>query len=374
MSVVDPVLRFLPWLVFGQGIFLSIAVLSRWNHTGNRYLGFFLFLLSLHGLVALTWQNPTGMLNPVLSVFMSGLPFLYGPLIYHYVWHSLYRNWDDGKPFIIHALPALINFLMYGGILLLIGPVEYTAIAVDVLEGRGPMYVRAVEYLKVVLGTVYAIFIIRLLRQNKNALSKWAAREQRGRWLRWLTVAFAFNWILVLVSAVMLWSGGFPRDWGLAFTSIQLATFLVFLYMIAFFALRYPSVLNPREIREAIRKKLNLPDGFIEETLKRLSRAETGLFFTDPEITLPSLAKELGLHPNALSYIINEERESGFRGYLNKLRLENFLQLAADAGKEHQNPSTFLEMAFASGFSSKTTFLRAFRQRYGTTPAVYLSK
>ena len=370
MNIVDPILRFLPWLVFGQGLFLSIAVASRWKHASNRNLGLFLFFLSIHGLIALAWQDPAGRRLPEISVLFSCLPFLYGPLMYRYVWYSLYRDWKDSVPFAVHAIPALVNFFIYGMIYLTVGRETYGDIAREVFAGRGPVYVIAIEYAKVVHGILYAILIIRLLRRNNEAIKRWAAEKQRRLWLRALAAAFALSWTLVLVSAVLLWSPGFPEDLNLLVIALQLVAFLAFLYMVAFFALRYPSVLNPREIREAIRRKLNLPEGFVDETLRRLKVAEEQEFYVNPEVTLPSLAQSLGLHPNALSYIVNEESGVGFREYLNNLRLEWFLRIAADNPDRKSN----LEMAFAAGFSSKTTFLRAFRTRFSTTPVDYLSK
>jgi AraC-like DNA-binding protein len=373
MDILDPVLHFLPWLVFGQGLFLSAAVISRWKHKGNRYLGTFLFLLSLHGLVALAWQNPGGRIVPEITVFLSGLPFLYGPLIFRYVWHGLYRNWKDPVPFAVHAIPATVNFLLYGAIYLLVGRDDFAEIAGEVFAGDVPAYVAAVEYLKFAQGLIYAFLILRLVRRHQEALSRWAARDQRGRWLGWLAASFAFTWALVLVSAVLLWTGSFHYGLGKVVSVAQLVTFLAFLYMVSFFALRYPAVLDPQEVREAIRRKLNLPAGFIQETMLRLKAAEERSFFIDSEVTLPSLAEKLGLHPNALSFIVNEETGTGFREYLNGLRLEHFLKLASAHTGGKTDGATFLEMAFASGFSSKTTFLRAFRTRFETTPADFLA-
>jgi len=369
MIFADPILRLLPWLVFGQGLLLSIAVFSKRKHVSNRYLSIFLFMLSIHGLVALAWQNPEEQIIPELSVLFSCLPFLYGPLIYRYVWHGLFRNWPDPVPFVVHALPALANIVLYGIVYLAGGGDHFASIVVEVFSGRAPFYVILIEWGKIIMGLTYTGLIIRLIYRNQDGVKRWAAREQRRRWLKTLISAFSLCWLIVLVSAILMWSRKFPENLGIIITGIQLVAFLAFLYMVTFFALRYPAILEPRDIREEIRRKLNLPEGFVEETLKRLEKARSARFYTDPEITLPVLAEKLGLHANALSYIVNEETDSGFREYLNNLRLEDFLlQATSNDGNKTQ-----LDMAFEAGFSSKTTFLRAFRGRYNTTPAEYLT-
>jgi AraC-like DNA-binding protein len=281
----------------------------------------------------------------------------------------MFRNWADPVPFVIHALPALANVILYGIVYLAGGRDHFASVVVEVFAGRAPLYVILIEWGKIIMGLTYTGLIIRLIYRNQDGVKRWAAREQRKRWLKALISAFTLCWLIVLVSAILMWSRKFPENLGIIITGIQLVAFLAFLYMVTFFALRYPAILEPRDIREEIRRKLNLPEGFVEETLKRLEKARLARFYTDPEITLPMLAKNLGLHANALSYIVNEETDSGFREYLNNLRLEDFLlQAASDDGNKTQ-----LDMAFEAGFSSKTTFLRAFRGRYNTTPAEYLA-
>jgi len=393
----------LPWLVFAQGLLLAVVVATRWRHRSNRFLAAFLLLLSVHGLVGFAWQNPSSLVAAVAGALLSCVPFLYGPLVYRYVWHSLFREWRGRVPFVVHAIPALLNLALYGGILLAVGGGEFAAVAAGVFSGRAPTYVLAVEGGKILSGVLYTAAIVRLVVRHREGLRRWAAREARRRWLVALVSAFAANWVLVVIAAVFLWGSAVPEGVTEIITAAQLLALLGFLYLVSFFALRYPAVLDPKEVRQEIRRKLNLPPGFVQETMRRLEKARIERFFTDPEVTLGSMAERLGLHPNALSYIINEETGRGFREYLNGLRLEEFLRLAGAAAGEaggaaggvsamrgttgaaraetdpdgsapSRDTPTHLELALEAGFASKSTFLRAFKSRYGTTPATYLAR
>lgn len=253
-------------------------------------------------------------------------------MIYRYVWHSLFRALPDPIPFVSHALPAAINLLLYLFFYIVAGPAAF--------DGNAPLFVLLVEWAKILSGFIYTALIIRLLRRNISGLREWAAPVERRRWIVTLVASFLANWIIVLVAATLLWSTRVSADLRIIITGIQLL-----------------AVLDPKEIRAAIRDRLNLPPGFVEETLHRLERFKEERRYTNPDVTLPTLAERVGVHPNALSYIINEEMGMGFREYLNRLRLHEFLRLAFDAG-----------------FSSKSTFLRAFREHYGTTPSDYLAK
>ena len=302
----------LPWLIFVQGILLSLLVLSKGRYKSNRYLGIFLILLSFNGLVSLLWFIPRNRTFAEIYVGMGALPFLYGPLIYRYVWHGLYRDISDSVPFALHSIPAALDFLFYLILYLVKGRIWFLAVAEQVLTGNAPFYVSLLEWLKVLQGLFYCGLIVRMLFRHRKALKRLASGREHRRWLITLIIVFILNWVLVLVSAVILWTGRFSADFNLILSGVQLCAFLAFIYTLAFFAVRFPVILAPKAIREEIRKKLNLPAGFIEETLRRLEKAEKRKFYTDTEVTLASLASDLGLHPNALSFIINETREKGF--------------------------------------------------------------
>ena len=360
-------LRVLSWLVFGQGILLGAVCFGRARHKSNVYLGILLALLSIHALIGLSGPARQG--DVELRVMLGFLPFLYGPLVYRYVWHSLFRDWPDPVPFALHALPAAMNVLVYGGYHLIAGRAGFLEAVDAVFAGRPPWFVTVVEWAKVVQGASYTVWIVVLLRRHREALRRWAAREQRRRWLRWMLAVFALNWALVLVSGLLVWGRSDADPLRALVNALQLAALLAFLYTVTFFVLRYPAVMDPKEVREEIRRKLNLPEGFVEETLRRLDAARDAGAFADPEVTLSSLAEKIGLHPNALSYIVNETYGTGFREYLNGWRLEEFLRTAREAGADRP----LLDSAYAAGFASKTTFLRAFRKRYGATPSEYLT-
>ncbi|MDT8297770.1 MAG: hypothetical protein RQ801_05675, partial [Spirochaetaceae bacterium] len=215
--------------------------------------------------------------------------------MYRYIWHGLYRGWEDRVPFIAHAAPALANLTIYAVLYVVLGRKEFNGIAESVYAGRPPFYVAAIEWAKIAQGLIYAALVLRLLWKHREGLKRWAQAKQRRLWLWALGVSFSAIWLLVLASGIVLWTGS-GGDLSNTLIASQLLVFLAFFYMITFFSLRYPSVLDPKETREEIRKKLNLPEGFVEETLRRLKKAETARFFTDPEVTLASLARRLGLH------------------------------------------------------------------------------
>jgi AraC-like DNA-binding protein len=90
--------------------------------------------------------------------------------------------------------------------------------------------------------------------------------------------------------------------------------------------------------------------------------------FLDANLTLESVAKELGISTSYLSRIINAELKMSFTEYLNKLRIEQ-------AKLYLNNPSfsnyTILAIGMEAGFNSKSSFFNVFKKITGSTPLAY---
>lgn len=96
---------------------------------------------------------------------------------------------------------------------------------------------------------------------------------------------------------------------------------------------------------------------------------ETEQPFLNAQLSLRSLAEMLDLHPNKLSYLINEKTGMNFNEFINQFRLVHFKQLANDPKNAHL---TILGMAYESGFNSKTVFNAYFKKAEGTTPGSWI--
>jgi AraC-like DNA-binding protein len=93
--------------------------------------------------------------------------------------------------------------------------------------------------------------------------------------------------------------------------------------------------------------------------------------YLDPGLSLRALADQLGMHPNQLSWLLNESIGKNFSEFVNHYRVEAFKQLAKDPGNAHL---TLSGLAYESGFNSKTVFNTYFKQQTGLTPKQYLKQ
>jgi len=91
--------------------------------------------------------------------------------------------------------------------------------------------------------------------------------------------------------------------------------------------------------------------------------------YLDPKLSLAALAQQLDISPNQLSQIINQEANVNFHDFVNKYRVDEFIQNAL----ENKNFS-LLALALDSGFNSKSSFNYIFKKQKGISPSKYLSE
>lgn len=91
--------------------------------------------------------------------------------------------------------------------------------------------------------------------------------------------------------------------------------------------------------------------------------------YLNPDLSLRSLAGLISIHPNQLSWLLNESLGKNFNEFVNHYRVETFKSLAKDSANAN---ITVLGLAYDSGFNSKTVFNTYFKKETGLTPRQFL--
>lgn len=90
--------------------------------------------------------------------------------------------------------------------------------------------------------------------------------------------------------------------------------------------------------------------------------------YTDSTLNREKIAEKLGISPGYVSQIINTVTGDNFAHYINRYRVEAVKEMILNAEYENYN---LLAMGLESGFTSKTTFYKAFKKITGQTPNEY---
>ncbi|MEP3571464.1 MAG: helix-turn-helix domain-containing protein, partial [Flavobacteriaceae bacterium] len=90
--------------------------------------------------------------------------------------------------------------------------------------------------------------------------------------------------------------------------------------------------------------------------------------YRDSTLNREKVAKQLGISAGYLSQLVNTVAEKNFTNYINHYRIEAIKEMILDS--EFENYS-LLAIGLESGFTSKTTFYKAFKKATGMTPNAY---
>jgi len=119
-------------------------------------------------------------------------------------------------------------------------------------------------------------------------------------------------------------------------------------------------------------RRFKISDDIAEEYFKKLiDFMDNEKPYIDPDLTLIQLAEYLNISRNHLSYIINEFAKVNFYDFINSYRIEMSKKLLMEKNSKNIN---ILDVAYDSGFKSKSTFYRIFKECTQLTPIDYRKK
>jgi putative ABC transport system permease protein len=97
-------------------------------------------------------------------------------------------------------------------------------------------------------------------------------------------------------------------------------------------------------------------------------KIEASLLYQDPDLSVGALAEQLDIPAHELSRIINGGLKKNFSDLINEYRIRDVVAKMLNPAYDH---ITLLGIAYESGFNSKTTFNRTFKEITGKSPAEY---
>lgn len=367
-------MEFLVYSGLTSFLFLLVLLAKRFRKSFAHRLLFFLVLCLafIFGGYASTYMKLAWLQAAVLPLAIC-MPLALGPLLRAYI-HAIYNRSKTVNNLLRNLLPfAIVVFLF--------SLPKYLQVAFYVPTSRLGMLVYSGIAVFSILHLIYFLigntrwlrFYERKLKQQYTSLTDRDLRWYRT-WVRGLII-----FVLVDMSAVplLLW-----KDSVLLTVQLNLLFFVGLIWWLCYRGIHQPAIFlvsdaeeesSPRVSNTAvvpeIGKELNKEDTELRAALELLFAKEN--IYLRQDLSLDILAAHMGVSNKKISQLLNEGLDTSFYDYVNTYRIAHFKQ-RLQAGEAQQ--LTLLALAFDSGFNSKATFNRVFKQREGVTPLQYKKK
>ena len=326
---------------------------------------------------------------PHLYKSAAPITFLIAPLGYLYVRSVLFNEVAFKKMDFLHALPFLFFTLNYLPFFVSSTESKLAILNTTLLDRNeavttqlGLLPESFFYVLRPVQTLIYLLFQWELLLQFNKAFKVKEVKQQITVVTRWLKVFTLANAIVLfsLVFLILLYLS-VPNIFVENLMSL-IPNYLLSLsfVVICAYLLVNPQVLNGLPFVKYKEKKSRLLSDTVVQVpfihknyAKEIAQLEAyfanSKAYLQPNLSISEVAVATQIPNRELSFLINSYHKQRFSDYLNDMRLTHFLS-QVDVGT--LDIFTIEAIALASGFSSRSSFYRAFKKRYKNTPTAYL--
>jgi AraC-like DNA-binding protein len=332
----------------------------------------------------------TGGILEAPFIFKTAAPInlLIPPLGYLYVRSVLYNEKRLVLRDLWHILPFAFFFISY--LPFFLAPSEFKMkIILAVLQDKNVLLDRQLGWLPegyfhtIRLGqdVVYLILQWMLVLNYSKKNTDSAIETQIHQVLRWLKVFTAANTLILIAflgaaALIMFKYDIFEEQVSLLPNSVLgLSFFLICAYLLIHpqVLVGLPFVRKAKMTQDTVGQDTEKNSFCVESYAQEIALLDhyfvTSKAYLQPNLAISEVSVATGIPTRDLSYLINAYHKKRFSDYLNQMRLVHFLTQVDASSLDNL---TIEAVALASGFSSKTSFYRAFNRFYGCTPSDYL--
>jgi AraC-like DNA-binding protein len=388
------------------GIFLSVILVyfNARKYPSSIYLGGFFFLISVYGFIQYTLlYSRSVFLISVVFINIGFLTYLTGPMLYLYVRSVLTDDTGIKKIDWLHLTPMLLYLV--GAFSYFITPWSFKMqTAAQLAEGfeniRNFQQAGMYQFLPkvfvfvsrpmLVLGYTFwsAIIFFKYVAEKKND----SVFVRQRFMIKWMLILLGFLSLLAISQIFLLLKSFSDRNLilfntlnSLQFLSgLGLAGLLIspFFFPEVLYGLpRVPDlsesnpVSTPAEQVKHPEKGKSEPH-FENDYLDLIREQSTACMqefqpFLQPEFNLIQLSVLMRVPVHHLAYYFREVEKQTFSDFRNEWRIEHAKTLIRE-GKS--NDLTLEAIGILSGFSSRNTFLKAFKKAEGISPQAFLAR
>ena len=400
-----PTILMIPDLIgAAQGYFVAFILfrLKRGNHQANSLLAAMVLVVSVILSFSPILIPSVYTAFPFLIRIAEPMRLLIAPLLFLYV--TAQTGGIVNRRSLVHFIPFVVYVVFLMATFYFQPAEEKIKFLTENLAGKSQWYnvfllARSLHFF------IYLIFSLRLLRTySRRIRNEYSSIERINlHWLRNLVAAMWLWWAIQLVVHIGMLLG-FPGLRSLNIIVGLLGT--LWMYLLAYIAIMkadtFVHVFSAQELpaQESVAQKQSVPlatNGVFTDfgahngvLASERHTAEIGALreepqegialrehlqhfmekqkpYLDSQLTLQKLATLSDIPAYRISDILNKHIGVNFFDFVNRYRVEEWKRQIMDA-----SPSTTIqEVAFQSGFNSKSSFNAAFKKHTGQTPSEY---
>ncbi len=381
----DEILSILYIIGVSQGFILFLALaFKKGKTTENRFLACLVLLMAIDLIIAYYYKGSNEMIHESsligysIDFFGYSLIFLYGPVIYLYVMKLTLQLKKVKLSHSLHLVPFLI-IVAYSLFLFLYSKGNRNSGLYNFIFDSWEFADYLISLFMVASIASYLIPTYLYLKRFSIRIKEFYSSTGKITliWLRAFILIFLVYTSLLLVFLIFM----SDSKLGLfVYSDLYYIFMSLSVFILGYFAIAQPGIFGKIELMEqelkkndgkkqSKYKKTKLEDEQSTEYLNTIISyvTESGSF-TDPDMNLQLLGQKLEIAPHHISQVINSKLNKNFYQFINHYRVEEVKRVLTDPGMKHLS---ILEIAFESGFNTKSTFNSIFKQSTGMTPSQY---
>ncbi len=378
--IIMPMMVSLFWVIL-------LLVNPRKNIT-KRYLAFFMFISTINYFVHSLYFSREYELFALWDNIWILTSLSSYPLYYNYI-RLLTKEETLGLKRFRTLTPAILLSLFSFVLYYMMSPQEMEIYLYEIMYhewelSSGLTPILKLQQLKLLLFKVIFVLQVfytffcgsKLIIEYNNCVSQFYSKTE-GRNLsaiKWVLYVFVFASVISLVSSIIGKDYFIEEGWMIAIPSI---THSLFLFAIGYVGynqnftisdfnkdLALSNVIDAEANKNELEQD-EIKHGVLTHLDEIMIKKE---LFRNSDIRISDLVKILGTNRTYVSKLINEEKGMNFCEWINGYRVEYAKRLLEDPENDEL---TMIAIAEMSGFSSRSVFYRAFKNREGVTPGHY---
>ena len=317
--------------------------------------------------------------NTKINYFLISLAFAIGPLIYLYVKSVGEKGFKFDRSKLIHFLPVILYVLLSIGVFIY----DSQQSNFDSTQ-NGVVLQWVIENLLVFIAAVfsvhlfiYLVFSFRHYYRIRSRLEHQFSNTYKYEllWLRNFLILFSF---LFVYDSLQMITDGFISDlhwtqeWWYEFFSLVVVLYVGikgFFTAVEDLPLLESELLYENSEESESGKVSNT--ALQNEIASLMQLVEQEQLYLDANLTLTKLARKAKIPSSQLSMTINKGLNKNFNEFINGYRVGHIKEKLSSKEFDHLS---ILALALDSGFNSKATFNRVFKNIDGHSPSFYRNK